>query len=206
MGLFSDLIPGAKMFSSFMHPERGYKKGQEQFDKYYNQSQNYLQPYNNQGQQAYGHLNTAMQNLLNPSQMHDQWLNNYQQSDASRFAQERARQSGMGAASSMGLMGSTPALQAIQAGTNQIGAEDEQRYIERMIQQYMQGAQLAQGIYGQGAQTAGAMSNNANQMGTNSAEMAYGRQNAPGQQFGNLLGTASTIAGGTNGWSTQGGR
>ena len=39
------------------------------------------------------------------------------------------------------------------------------------------------------------MGQNAQQMGNNSAEMAFGQQNAPGQMFGNLLGTAASLGG-----------
>jgi hypothetical protein len=203
------------MFKSFLSPEKGYQKGQDQLNKYYDQSQGYIQPYNTNGQEAYGHLNTAMQNLLNPSKLYDQFLNDYQQSAASKYAQERAMNQGNWAAQSMGLGGSTPAIQAIQQGTNEIGAQDQQNYMKQMIDQYIQGAGLAQGIYGQGAQAGNMMSQNANNMGTNSAEMAFGQQNAPGQMFGNLLGTAANLGGAymgmkgmnnmTNAWKTKGG-
>jgi hypothetical protein len=194
MGLLS-FIPGVDMISSFLNPGKGYKKGQEQLDKYYQQSQGYLQPYNQQGQQAYGHLNTAMQNLLNPAQLNDQFASNYQTSNLARMQLDRAMYRGNRAASSMGLMGSSPALQALQAGTNEIGAQDEQRYMDRMIQQYLQGAGLAQNVYGMGAQAGGQMGQNAMNMGGESANMAYGQQNAPGQMFGSLLGTAAGLGG-----------
>lgn len=217
MGLFDLGVGGAyKMFNSFMHPERGYQKGQEQLNQYYDQSQGYLQPYQQQGQQAYGQLSGAMENLLNPTQLHDRWLNEYDQSEASKIAQARAMEQGNRAASSMGVMGSTPALQAMQAGSAEIGAQDQQHFIDRMIQQYLQGAGLAQNIYGTGAQAGNMMSQNANNMGSSSAEMAYGKQNAPGQLFGNMLGTAANLGGaymGMNGmnnmansWKTSGGR
>lgn len=207
-------ILGSKMFKSFLHPERGYEKGQEQLNQYYDQSQNYLQPYQQHGEEAYGHLNGALQNLLNPQDLYDQFLQNYQQSDASKYAQERALNQGNRAASSMGILGSTPALRAIQAGTAEIGAQDEQRYLERLINQYLQGAGLAQGIYGTGAQAGSQLGQNAIGMGNSSAQLAFGRQNAPGQLFGNLLGTAiglggSAASGGSSGgsmpWSTTGG-
>lgn len=200
MGIFDAGIGGLyKMGKSFLHPEKGFEKGQNQLDKYFSQSQGYLQPYQQQGQQAYGQLNGAMENLLNPSQLHDQWLNNYQTSDAAKFSQERAQNAGLDAASSMGLMGSTPALQSIQRGTAEIGAQDEQRYIERMIQQYLSGAGIAQNIYGTGAQAGNQLSNNALNMGQSSAELAFGKQNAPGQLFGNLLGAGANLYGTTQG-------
>lgn len=209
MGLFD-------MFTSFLNPGKGYDKGQQKLNQYYDQSQGYLQPYQQQGQQAYGALNEAQNSLLNPTQLHDRWLGEYNQSEASKIAQARAMEQGNRAASSMGMMGSTPALQAMQAGTAEIGAQDQQRFIEQMIQQYLQGAGLAQNIYGQGAQAAGQMGQNAANMGNASAEMAYGKQNAPGQLFGNLLGSAANLGGAymgmtgmnnmANAWKTGGGR
>ena len=187
---------GSGLLTKLLNPGKSYTKAQQQNEKYYNQGQGYLQPYAQQGQEAYGQLNGAMQNLLNPSQLHDQWANNYQASDAARFAQERAREQGLQAASSMGLMGSSPALQSIQAGTAQIGAEDEQRYIDRMIQQYLQGAGIAQNIYGQGANASGQLGQNAMMMGQSSAENAFGAQQAPGGLFSNLLGNAATLGAG----------
>jgi hypothetical protein len=60
------------------------------------------------------------------------------------------------------------------------------------------------------------MSQNATNMGNESANMAYGRQNAPGQLFGQLLGTGANLAGGymgyqgmnnlANAWKTKGGQ
>lgn len=204
------------MLQSFLNPEKGYEAGQEQLNNYYGQAQNYLQPYNENGQEAYGNLSGAMNDLLNPSSLMDRWMNDYQQSEQSKIAQARAMEQGNRAASSTGVLGSTPHLQAMQAGSNEIGAQDEQRYIERMIQQYLQGANLAQGIYGQGANAGQMMSQNATNMGNNSAEMAYGQKNAPGQLFGNLLGTAANVGGAymgmkgmnnlANSWKTGGGQ
>jgi hypothetical protein len=200
MGMFDLGIGGLfKGFSSFMHPEKGYKKAQEQLDKYYNQSQGYYQPYVNQGQEAYGDLNNAMKSLLNPTELYDQWMNSYQTSDAAKFAQERAMDQGLNAASAMGVLGSTPAIKSIQSGTNQIGAEDQLNYINQLMGMYLPGAQLAQGIYGTGANAGMAMGQNANQMGQNSAQMAFGKQNAPGQMFNDLLKTGAY-------WSTGGGK
>lgn len=204
------------MIKSFLNPGKGYQKAQNQLTNYYNQGQNYLQPYSQNAQSMYGNLSGAVENLLNPSQLLDQWMNDYEMSDMAKLAQNRAMDNGMSALSSMGLLGSTPGIQAIQAMGNEIAAQDEQRFIERMINQYMQGAQLAQGIYGTGANAGQQLSNNANQMGQNSAEMAYGRQNAPGQLFGSLLGTGSNLAGAYMGmqgmnnmadsWKTMGGK
>lgn len=208
-------FPGVKMFDSFLHPERGYEAGQNELNNYYGQAQGHLQPYQQQGQEAYGHLNGAMQDLLNPSSLMDRWMNDYQQSEQSKIAQARAMEQGNRAASASGVMGSTPHLQAMQAGSAEIGAQDEQRYIERMIQQYLQGAGIAQNIYGTGANAGGQMSNNATNMGQNSAQMATNATNAPGAMFSNLLGMGANLGGAymgmkgmnnlANAWKTGGG-
>jgi hypothetical protein len=134
--------------------------------------------------------------------LQDKWASGYKESEAAKNAQMMAQEHGLGAASSMGLMGSSPALQAIQAGTSQIGAEDRKSYLDDLMQKYLAGAGLAQNIYGTGANAANSMSGNAMNMGQNamnmgqnSAQMAYGQQNAGGNMFGNLLGAGIGLAG-----------
>lgn len=181
--------------SSFLHPEEGYKKGQEQLNQYYNQAQGALSPYNQQGQQQYGNLNNYINSLMNPAALQDQWINSYKESDAAKNAEIMAQQHGLDAASSMGLMGSSPALGAIQAGTSQIGMQDRQNYLNDLMQKYMSGAGLSQGIYGSGAGAAGQMGQNAMNMGQNSAGLAYGQQNAPGNLLGSGIGAGVGLVG-----------
>lgn len=187
--------------SSFLHPGKGYQKGQEQLDKYYQQAQNYynqgqgyLQPYNEFGQKAYGDINTAMQKLLNPGALQDEWIKGYSESDAAKNLEDTATQRGLNAASSLGLMGSSPALSAIQQGTSQIAAQDRQQYLDDLMQKYLSGIGIGQGIFGTGANAASGMSNNALNMGKNSMEMgkdsaqlAFGKENAGGNMFSKLL-------------------
>tara|TARA_R110000868_G_scaffold335547_1_gene596441 strand:+ start:24856 stop:25482 length:627 start_codon:yes stop_codon:yes gene_type:complete len=180
--------------SSFLHPDRGYKAGQEQLDKYYNQAQQQYQPFINQGQNAYGGLNEAMQNLLDPQALQDKWASGYKESDAAKQMEGMAQEHGLNAASSMGLMGSSPALQAIQAGTSQIGAQDRQSYLDNLMQKYLAGTGIAQSVYGTGANAAGQAGQNAMNMGQNSAQMAFGQQNAPGDMFSKLLQGAASFA------------
>jgi hypothetical protein len=112
------------------------------------------------------------------------------------MAQNMARDQGVNAASSLGLMGSSPALQAIQGGTTQIGLDERQRYLSDLMQKYMAGAGLSQGIYGQGANAAGQLGQNAMNMGQSMAEMKAGESGAKGGLFGNLLGMGSSLVGG----------
>ncbi|CAB4151333.1 hypothetical protein UFOVP685_11 [uncultured Caudovirales phage] len=182
--------------SSFLHPGKGYAKGQEQLDKYYQQGQGYLDPYNQNGQQQYGNLDEIIKNLMDPTELNKKWTESYSESPQALQAEKMAQEHGLNAASSMGLMGSNTALNATQAGTTQIGLDDRQNYLNDLMNKYTQAAGLAQGIYGQGANAATGMSNNANQMGQNSAEMAYGKQNAGGNMLGGLIGTAAGAFGG----------
>lgn len=182
-------------FSSWLHPDKGYKAGQEQLDKYYNQAQNNLQPYNQQGQDQYANLQDYIKNLMNPEELQNKWAEGYSESPAAKQAEAMANQHGANAASSMGLMGSNTALNATQAGATQIGLDDRQNYLDNLMQKYLAGAGLSQGIYGQGANAANNMSNNAMNMGSNSAQMAFGEKNAPGSLFGNILGAGVGLAG-----------
>jgi hypothetical protein len=194
--------------SSFLHPERGYEKGQEQLDKYYGQAQGFLNPYNQHGEEQYGNLMQMIQKLMNPQGLQDEWIKNYKESEAAKNLESRATQQGLDSASSMGLLGSTPALQAIQAGTAEIGAADRQNYLNDLMEKYKTAAGLSQGIYGTGANAAGAQAGNAMNMGTNSANMAYGRENSGGNMLEGLLGMGGSILGGalSGGWSPFGGK
>lgn len=189
--------------SSLIHPGRAYKKAAEEQEKYYGQAQDYLNPYNERGLEAGNAVSGAMNNLLNPDQLYNDWAQGYQMSPYAQQQQQAATQNGLNAASSMGLMGSTPALQAIQAGTSQIGNQDRQNYLNQLMNMYFQGAGIGQNIYGQGAQAGGQLGQNAMNQGTNAAEMAYGRQAAGGNMLGGLLGAGAGMLTGYNPWTQQ---
>jgi hypothetical protein len=189
---------------SFLHPEKGYEKGQEQLDKYYKDAQGNLQPYNQWGQDAHGNLSDAMKRLLDPQGLQADWIKGYSESPAAKNAEGMAQQHGLDAASGLGLMGSNTALNAIQGGTSQIALGDRQNYLNDLMQKYLAGAGIAGNIFNTGANAAGQMSNNAMQMGGNSAQMAYGAQNSPGDLFGKLLGTGIGFATGGIGGGAAG--
>lgn len=194
---------------SFLHPEKGYEKGQEQLDKYYNQArdlynqgQGYLQPYNQFGQSAYGNYSDAMKRLLDPAALQADWIKGYSESPSAKNAEAMAQEHGLSAASGLGLMGSNTALNAIQGGTTQIGLDDRQNYLNDLMQKYLAGAGIAGNIFGTGAGAASTMSGNAMNfgknamdMGENSAKMAFNQQNAPGSMMGGLLGLGAGALG-----------
>jgi hypothetical protein len=199
-----------------------YKKAQEQLDKYYaqareayNQGQGYLQPYNQYGQNAYGNYSGAMNKLLDPAALEGEWIKSYSESPSAKNAQAMAQEHGLDAASSLGLMGSNTALNAIQSGTTQIGLDDRQNYLNDLMQKYMAGTGIAGNIFGTGANAANNMSSNAMNfakmgmdMGQNSAQMAFGQQAAPGSMMQNMMGAApgfaSMLKENAKGWSFGG--
>lgn len=203
------------MVNSFLNPQKGYDKAQKAMDPYFNQAQAYMTPFMQQGQAAYAPLSGAMNRMLDPAALQNEWAQGYETSPYAAQLQEMAQNQGMEAANAMGIGQSTPALRAIQSGTSMIGAQDRERYMDNLWQKYMTGAQLAQGLYGQGANAAGQLGNNAMNMGNFSSQMAFGKQNAPGELFGNLLGTAAGLGGSfmnmrgmnnmANAWNTKGG-
>jgi hypothetical protein len=202
--------------SSFIHPGRAYDKAQAQLDKYYNQGQGYLNPYNQNGVNQGNNLTQMINELSNPAALRDKWEKGYQTSDAAKNAQGMATEHGLDAASSMGLMGSAPALSAIQTGTSQIGAEDKQNYLNDLMNKYQSGINASQNMYNTGAGAAGQMGQNAMTMGENTAQTQFGKQNAGGQRFGEmgnsgikmlmdyLTGGMGTGSFGRGAWSTGG--
>ncbi len=198
--------------SSFLNPGKGYDKAQKEYEKYYNEAQNNLNPYNQNGQNQYGNLNEIINNLKDPTELNKKWTESYTTSPQAIQAQKLANEQGANAASSMGLMGSNTALNATQAGTAQIGLNDRQNYLDDMMNKYTTAAGLSQGVYNTGAGAAAGMSNNANQMGQNSAGTAYGKQNSGGNMLAGLIGQGIGAFGAPMGtalakrWNLSGGK
>jgi hypothetical protein len=181
---------------SIFNPGKGYDKAQEELRKYYEQSQRYLEPYNKNGQSVFPQYSDAMNKLLNPTALQDEWSTGYKESDLAKQNEAMASQHGLNAAQAMGLGGSSPALQAIQSGTSGIVARDRQQYLDDIMKKYLAGIGIGQDIYGKGSSAASQQSTNANQMGENSSQLAFNKQNAPGGLFQTLLGLGAGIFGG----------
>jgi len=187
MGIFDDI-------SSFFNPQRGYQDAANQLQQYYGNAQGFLNPFMMNGQNIFGKLMGQYKNLSNPVNLENQWASSYTMSPYAKNLQGQATQSGLDAASSMGLMGSSAALNNIQNSAGNIMQSDRQQYLNDLMDKYRTAVGLGQSIYGTGANAAGMMGNNAMNMGNNMAGMAYGEANAPGDMFGKLLGLG-TMAG-----------
>lgn len=202
---FGSKIPGIK---SFFSPEKGYQAAQEEAQKYYKDAQGNLQPYNANGQSQFQRLTGQAEALNDPVHLQDQWAQSYEMSPQAQQLLSQAKESGLGAASSMGLMGSSAALNNIQNSAGNIMQNDRQSYMNDLMQKYMQSIGIGQNLYGIGANVAGNMSNNAMEMGKNMAGLKYGETNAPGDMFGKLAGIAANAGinyatGGANGAARQ---
>ncbi len=206
MGAIMDYInPGHSMFSSMMHPERGYKKAGDQMKKYYgeskdlyNQGQGYLNPYNQNGQSQYQRLMDQANALNDPAALQAKWSSGYEKSPYATQLQSEAQSGGLDAASAMGLMGSSGALSNIQQSSSNIMQADRQKYMDDLMNKYMQSIGIGQNIYGVGANAANSMSNNAMNQGKNAMSMgesmgnlAFGQQNAPGAMLNDWMGKAA---------------
>ena len=190
------LIPNTRSvimswLSSWLHPERGYQAAQDELNKYYQQGQGFQQPYNQFGQNQGNNINDMIRQLMDPQALQDKWSKNYKESEAAKNMEGMAQSHGMDIASAMGLNGSTPALQSIQAGTSAIGAADRQNYLNDLMDKYKTAAGLSQNMYNTGANTANNMANNAMNMGNQSAGLKFNETNAPGNVFGGLMGTGA---------------
>lgn len=193
----------------FMDPGAGYRDAQGELDKYNQQAQQYYQqaqqrqqPYANYGQDAHADYNAAMHALMNPQALHDKWASGYHESEAAKQLEEMAKQHGLSAANSMGLDGSSTAVNAIQAGTTQIGAQERDNYMKDLMQKYMAATGIAGNMFNTGANAAANMGNNdmnmgrnAMEMGNQAANMKFNQTNAPGDLFGKIMGQGVGLVG-----------
>lgn len=183
-------------FSDFFHPEKAYQGAQQERENYYNQGQANQQPYNQMGQEAGNYLKNIMDKFGDPAKLQDEWAKGYETSPYAKQMMGQAQESGLGAASQMGLMGSSSALNNIQNQASTIMQGDRQNYMNDLMQKYMAGAGIGQGMYGTGAGAAGQMNQNAQAMGQDSAQNRYNQMSAGGNMFGNMLGGGMGLLGG----------
>jgi hypothetical protein len=184
------------MMDSWLHPERGYQDAGKTMEGYYRDAQGNLQPYNQNGQDQYGRLNGQANALNDPTQLENQWANSYTESPYAKQMEAKATGVGMDQASAMGLMGSSAALNNVQQSAGDIMQSDRQQYMNDLMNKYMASVGIGENMYGVGANAANQQSKNAMDEGTAQGGAAYGAANAPGSQFGGLLGTI--INGGIN--------
>src|ERR1700723_2433224 len=140
---------------SMLHPERGYKDAAEQMQKFWQQAQGFEKPYMEAGTNQLPQLQGAEKSLMDPSGLLAKWMGSYNMSPYAEKSMSNAKSAGLDAASSMGLMGSSSALQNIQNSSSDIMNADRQQYLADLMQKYMTGIGVGQDIYKTGATSAG---------------------------------------------------
>lgn len=199
----------AGFFQRIFNPGSAYGDASDELKKYYQQAmqgeqqaQQGLQPYMQHGNQAGDSLMTFLSQLSNPAALENQWTSGYQTSPYAQQMLSKNQSSGMDAASQMGLMGSSTALQNIQNSAGNIVQGDRQQYLNDLMQKFMAGIGLGQNIYGTGANAAGqnaglatTMGNQAINMGDTMGGLKYNEEMAGPQMFEKLLGAIGGAGG-----------
>lgn len=174
--------------SDFFHPAKPYKAAEDAFNQKYQEGQGYLNPYNQQGQQAGQQLQDQYGQLQNPDELYNKWAQGYQESPYAHQQQQFANDAGLNSAASQGLLGSSSALQNIQNTSAGIVNQDQQQYMNDLMNKYLAGIGIGQNLYNQGAGAAGQQAGNAQNAGQYGSQLAYGRQGAGADLFGKGLG------------------
>lgn len=172
---------------SFFSPEEGYEAASRRAQQGWQEAKGYQEPFYKHGLDEYGRLNSAIQSLLNPEQLQSQWSMGYETSPMAKRLLDLSREQGLESASSMGLMGSSGALRNLQLGAGDIVAKDRQQYLQDLMNKYLAGLGLSQGIYNTGASTGSELGRQAIGIGETLGGLDYGKARAPGQLLENLL-------------------
>ena len=184
------------MFSDFLHPGRAYQDAQQQMQEGMGRARGAQQPFVTAGQDVIPQLQGALGGLLDPQALQAQWMQGYDESPYAKDAQARAQQSGMDAASAMGLEGSSAAMENIQRGAGSIQQQDRQQYLDDLMQKYMGGVQGLQGMFGTGAGAAGQLGQQELQGGNIMGGLAGGQRQAGANLMGQGIGFLGSILGG----------
>jgi hypothetical protein len=176
-----------------LHPENGYNAAIKQLQEFFQKAQGYNQPIADQGQSQFGRLNNQANELGDPAAFQAKLDSSYQTSPQAKQDIAQANSSGLDAASSMGLLGSSAALGNIQKGASNIMEGDRADYIKNLMQNYLSSVGIGQNLYGVGANASNALATNATNMGENMAGLTGAAVNAPGAQLGKLAGGAADL-------------
>lgn len=175
--------------SNLLHPKRAYDKAAAQSAAGYNQAQDYLNPYYNTGIGANDMLTEQRNALMNPADLQNEWASGYEMSPYAKQLQTQAMDSGMNAAGSMGLLGSSAALGNLQQGASNIMNADRQQYMQDLMQKYLTGIGIGQNQSGLGFNAASTMGGNAMNQANTQAGLTLGGQSAGPNMLMQLLST-----------------
>lgn len=179
----------------FGHPERGYDKAMQQYQKYLQQGSQGFNPFIQAGQGAINPFMQSLNKMQDPTKYMEGIMGSYKQSPFAKQQTEEAMRAAQNQASASGLLGSTPLMQESQKMAADISNKDMQQYFQNAMGVqggYLQGLQglMGQGLQGQGAY-AQMYGNAAPWMG----EQAYNKQRAQDQKWPNIFGGLGNIFG-----------
>ncbi len=164
--------------SQLFHPGGAYDTAASASKQGYEEGKGLRQPYIDKGGEAGNDLMEQLKKLFNPGGLQDEWSNNYETSASGKQDIANAQAQGLDTASSMGLGGSSTALNNIQQTTSDIGQKDKQQYMKDLMEKYLSGIGLGTNIFNTGAATANAGAGSAEGQGDTQAGLNFGKYNA----------------------------
>jgi hypothetical protein len=173
-------------FSELFNPGHGYKQAEDISKQGYDEAQQNLQPYNENGKNAGKSLYEQLMNYMNPEELQNKWAEGYK---TSPYAQQQLAQNmdyGQSAAQQMGLGGSSAALANIQNTGSNIMNKDRQQYMDDLQHKYEQGTGIGENMYGTGASTANQTGQNSINQATTQAGLKFGQTNAGPELLGKM--------------------
>jgi len=192
--------PIGDILDTIINPGRGYEKAQQANQAGWNEAKDILGPYAKHGNEQYEMLNKAIQALMHPEELANQWASAYQKSPYAQRMLDLNTGQGLEEASRMGLMGSSGALNNIQQGAGNIVAQDRQAFLKDLMDKYLAGLGIGQNIYNQGANAAGNLAGGAQRFGEGQAGFEYGKSMAPWDMYNRFAGQiGSALMGGFGG-------
>lgn len=176
------------------------QQGINSLNQQYGYGQKVLQPWEQQGLNAFGQYGSAINSMANPSQFYSNIMNQYQMSPAAQFQEQQGQQAMNQAAAASGTLGSGGAQKALDQYSQGVAAQDQNQYFGNVMginNQYLGGLQNQ---YGTGFGAANALNENYMNLGNNLAQM-YGnlgqaQYGADQSMYGGLQGLLGA-AGGT---------
>lgn len=181
------------MLSNWLHPGKAYQNAAGTVRQGYDQAQQVQKPFMQPGADAGGMMSEQMRKLMNPQDLQAEWMKSYETSPMAQQDIAQATEQGMGAASSMGLMGSTPAMQGIQSGAYNIMNRDRSQYLDDLMKKYMTGLGIGKDLFSTGAQTAGQMGQQDIQGAQDIANLGIAGNQAESKRFGDIASTVGKL-------------
>lgn len=171
-GFIGNLISGGGS-SGYGDMSNQIQQGINALNQQYGSGQQVLQPWEQQGLNAFGQYGSAINGMSNPSQFYSNIMNQYQMSPAAQFQEQQGQQAMNQASAASGTLGSGGAQKALDQYSQGVASQDQNQYFGNVMginNQYLGGLQNQ---YGTGFGAANALNENYMGLGNQLAAM-YG--------------------------------